>query len=176
MYKQLYIYKQWQTQIAKQITRDKVLRDYLIHFCLTGSYCFIVKSSCSNESSQKRREDDTSEARGLPDRGVKGNFRDCFSHFLRYRLDIWIFRVTIEATHTYISRSRGYNRTKSRMWTDAVPLFAPLSARTDDGASTERGESGKISRPRDQTEWTARFSSPVTSISGVAGEKDRWLD
>lgn len=51
---------------------------------------------------------------GLPDRGVKGNFRDCFSRFLRYRLDI-----PTQWRHTYISRSRGYNRRKSRMRTDA---------------------------------------------------------
>lgn len=76
--------------MAKQTTRDKVSRELsLIHsLCLTESYCFHHKSDCSNEGAQKRRENDTPETLSLPDHDVKGNFRDCFSHFLRYRLDI----------------------------------------------------------------------------------------
>lgn len=82
-----------------------------------------------------------------------------FSRFLRYRLDIQRHNsgIRVCAIRRYL-----YNRPKSRVRTDGWTSerasertrtrISFCSWRTDDGASTERGESGKISRPRDQTE------------------------
>lgn len=72
---------------------------YILLYLTESHWVSSLKSDCSNEGSQKRGEDDIPEALSLPDRGVKGNFRDCFSHFLRYRLDILRHNG---ATHVYI--------------------------------------------------------------------------
>lgn len=163
MCKQLYINNGKTNNARKSFERSSVIDTFFVFNRKPPFHrkVRITKAFKNGERTTRRKL-------GLPDRGVKGNFRDCFSRFLRYRLDISRHNGGTRIYHDLADTIAG------KAACGRVPLFAPFSARTDDGASTGRGESGKISRPRDQTEWTACFSSPVTSISRATGEKDRW--
>lgn len=137
-----------------------------------GRRVLLGLSMALTKALENEGDDDTPEVVGLPGSRDKGQFSwlllslPSLSTFgRRSRGDTTLAHIYIPTCVT-ISREMQSHRKAACGWTDATrrPERARLSfcssrSDGDDGASTEEGgESGKISRPRDQTKWTARFS------------------